>query len=296
MRVAGRPRRAPGVEKAVLDTEGVRLTPPKGAGSWVDLNPTSTLVWQVCNGERTVEDVLALFRDAYPQNPEVEQEVSTTIEGLLEKEFLLIDGGEGALEYQGEVVRKLDPNFEMQWQLEQIRRVLFGLLRVEDTPPLVSDLDSLLDEKALANAKELDVDSASRIKDSCVIGYQGALKSASFKACANIIIAELEKLLPEVDGGLETSGHAIYLKGSHMGWHSNHSRADGRVYCSWTDLADSNFFRYEHPLSGEIVTEWEKPGWNIKSFTIPPHPARFWHCIGASRLRLSLGFRYNLPE
>ena len=98
MRVAGRPRRAPGVEKAVLDTEGVRLTPPKGAGSWVDLNPTSTLVWQVCNGERTVEDVLALFRDAYPQNPEVEQEVSTTIEGLLEKEFLLIDGGEGALE------------------------------------------------------------------------------------------------------------------------------------------------------------------------------------------------------
>ena len=60
--------------------------------------------------------------------------------------------------------------------------------------------------------------------------------------------------------------------------------------------ANSNYFRYQHPITGEIITEREEPGWNIKSFTILPKPYRFWLCVGAESLRLSLGFRYYLPE
>lgn len=191
-------------------------------------------------------------------------------------------------------VAYLVPGVELQWQLERIRQFLFGVLRLEETGAIDSDIEGLLGAEALDTAKRLDVDAASRNNDSTIIRYKGSLKSPSFKSCIDTATSELEVLIPESAGRLSISGNAIYLRGAHMGWHSNHSRADHRVYCSWTERPDSNFFRYEHPVSGEIVTEWEEPGWTIKTFGIPSRPARFWHCIGASSLRLSLGFRYHV--
>ena len=295
MNLNGRPRHAPWVEAEPIENDCIQFSVEYGRKK-VELNQTSSLIWSLCDGQKTVNELLEFFANAYPEHAAIKQEVSNLIEDLSENRLIVFDGGADALEYQGEVVRKLNPDTELQWQLEQIRQFLFGVLRVEEAEGLDSDLDVLLGGEAFKNAKNLDVDSASMINDSCVIPYRGAMQSPSFKACLNNVISSLKKMIPEVESKIEVSGHAIYLKGAHMGWHSNHSRSDGRVYCSWAQKPNTNFFRYQHPMTGEIVTEWEDPGWNIKSFTIPPNTTRFWHCIGAGSLRLSLGFRYNLPK
>jgi len=131
--------------------------------------------------------------------------------------------------------------------VEKLQRFLFGVLRVEETEPLRADAEQLLNQTALDNAKQLDADSAGSIGESCVISYRGVTRSRSFIATANLIIAELNKLCPEIDSEITLRGNAVYVRGSTMGWHSNHSRADGRIYCSWTEKPNTNFFRYQDP-------------------------------------------------
>jgi hypothetical protein len=290
-----RPRKSPTANIKSEDNGCIEVSANKGQ-TYVKLNESASLIWQLCDGEKTASELIELLVDQYPDEPNIGNEVEKLIQDLIAKELILIDGGAESLEYQGDVVRTVTPTVELQWQLEQIRQFLFGAMRLEEAQAMQSDLETLLGNAALANAKSLDVDSASQIDDSRVIPYRGALKSPSMKACLDSIVDELKVLMPEVTTPITISGHAIYLKGAHMGWHSNHSRSDGRIYCSWAQSANSNFFRYEHPITGEIITQWEEPGWNIKSFTIPPATNRFWHSIGANSLRLSLGFRYNLPN
>lgn len=294
MILKSRPRKAPWVKEEV-EGDVVTLVGrlPKDQ---VVLNQSALLVWNMCDGSHSGEEMQAMFADAFPDVDSVKDDVAAALTEFTEKNFLVVDGGESALEYKGDVVRKINPNVEMLWHLEKIRQFLFGLLRITEAKDLDGDLETLLGDAALQNAKQLDLDSARQGKDSNVISYRGAMSSPSFAECVEAIICQLHKLQPEITSDIELSGNAVYLRGSHMGWHSNHSRADGRIYCSWAESPNSNFFRYEHPLTGETITEWEEPGWNIKSFTIPQKPARFWHSIGAGSIRLSLGFRYDLPK
>jgi len=295
VKLQDRPRKSPTADVKSKQDGCIEVSANKGH-TYVKLNESASLVWQLCDGEKTTAELIELLSKEYPEEVNLNDEIQALIQDLIDNKLILIDGGAESLEYQGDVVRMVTPTVELQWQLEQIRQFLFGVLRLEEAEAMETDLETLLGEGALENAKTLDVDSASQIGDSNVIPYRGALKSPSMKACMDSIVDELKVLLPEVTTPITISGHAIYLKGSHMGWHSNHSRSDGRIYCSWAQSANSNFFRYEHPITGEIVTQWEEPGWNVKSFTIPPATNRFWHSIGANSLRLSLGFRYNLPN
>jgi len=290
-----RPRQATDVEVEELENDCLRLTDKRGLNV-LDLNSSSVVIWRHCDGSRTTNELIKLFSDTYPDHKSIAKEVLDAIDSLNNSNLLVFDGGDDALEYQGDVVRLLTPNVKFHNNLENIREFLFTELKVMEAEEVDSNLEKLLGDDALINAMQLDADSAGGVNDSKVISYSRAMKLPSIVESLETIVQEIQIQLPEVKSEIEVSGNAIYLRGSHMGWHSNHSRSDGRTYCSWTEKADSNFFRYQHPITGEIITEWEQPGWNIKSFTIPPKPYRFWHCIGAESLRLSLGFRYNLPK
>jgi hypothetical protein len=308
--INGRLRRAPWVKDEPLGSDCVRLVQKGGNGRGsaaargLDLDPTASLLWRTCDGSRSLDATVAMFVDAYADGAEstarVRNDTLEVIDNLLRQDFLVVDGGEASLYGDARtdadgaplVVRRITPGVELQWQLETMRQFLFGVMRVEEADGIESDFEALLGAGALDRAKVADADSASQRRDSNVIQYRGSMKSPSFAACVNAIVAELEAAIPESAGALELSGNAIYLRGAHMGWHSNHSRSDRRVYCSWCERPNANFFRYEHPLTGEIVTDWETPGWNVKTFAIPARPTRFWHCIGAGSLRLALGFRY----
>ena len=296
MMLSGRPRRAPWTKEKQEQGSTILSHAKYGIEAKIKLDAPSEVVWHNCDGTLSGHSLIDLFSNAFPDAENIAKDVNDVLASLLKGNFLVIDGGNTALELKGNIVRTITPNVELQWQLECVRQFLFGVLRVEEAGSIEANIDTLLNKEALIIAKHKDTDGASGNKDCTVINYGGSRGSTSFTGAVNGIISELQLAMPEVKTEMELSGNVIYLKGAHMGWHSNHSRSDGRVYCSWTQHPKTNFFRYEHPLTGEIMTEWEQPGWNIKSFTIPPRPSRFWHCIGASSLRLAIGFRYELEE
>jgi hypothetical protein len=290
-----RPRQAKWVKSEALSNDCIRLKHQRKR-HMLDLNQSSQHIWRLCDGNQTIQQLLDLFTNTYPGHANIQQDVEDTIKRLNDNDFLVFDGGDCALEFLGEVVRLFTCNDRLESELETIRTFLFTELKMMQAETLDADFEQLLGEEGLANAMALDADSAASVNDSRVISYGRAMELPTIANSIAIITKELAQQLPEIDSAIEVSGNAVYLKGSHMGWHSNHSRSDGRIYCTWSEKANSNFFRYQHPISGEIITEWEQAGWNIKSFTIPPPPYRFWHCIGAASLRLSVGFRYNLPD
>ena len=79
-----------------------------------------------------------------------------------------------------------------------------------------------------------------------------------------------------------------YPKGGYLGWHID---ADGgRLYSSWSE--GKSFFRYQDPITKEIITSWDKPQqWTFRIFTFNEENP-LWHCVGAEDVRVSVGYRF----
>ncbi len=91
------------------------------------------------------------------------------------------------------------------------------------------------------------------------------------------------------------SGYFWYPYRGYSGWHTNSDKAGDRVYLVWAQEDNKSFFRYQDPHSGEIITQWEKAGWQINHFHVPER-GLLWHCIGSYTNRISIGFRTLRPE
>mgnify|MGYP001827347532 FL=1 len=87
---------------------------------------------------------------------------------------------------------------------------------------------------------------------------------------------------------LMQSGRHWYPSGGYMGWHTNSNVRGFRLYCSHAKVGDASFFRYRDPLSGEIVTSWDRDGWNFRLFRTDCAP--LWHCVYSATDRISLGY------
>lgn len=86
-----------------------------------------------------------------------------------------------------------------------------------------------------------------------------------------------------------STGHFWYPDGGYMDWHTNHKSPGIRLYVVYADKDKASFFRYQDPVSKEIVTSWDKKGWNVRLFyTSVAQP--LWHCVNSSCNRLSLGW------
>lgn len=62
------PKPIPGFQVQSLDGEVVLLHPTSAV--ILHLNPTGALVWQLCNGLRSVHEIVLLLGDAYPEAQE----------------------------------------------------------------------------------------------------------------------------------------------------------------------------------------------------------------------------------
>lgn len=92
------------------------------------------------------------------------------------------------------------------------------------------------------------------------------------------------------------SGQHFYPPGTFMAWHTNSTSPAPRLHCSYVQEGAKSFFRYQAP-SGEIITDWDIKGWNLRSFRVPRENERsFWHCSFAGTPRLSVGFRVYRTE
>ena len=54
----------------------------------VYLNETSVLIWQLIDGERSVEEIVQLITDEFPDSPGLSAEIQTALDGLLRNEVL----------------------------------------------------------------------------------------------------------------------------------------------------------------------------------------------------------------
>jgi len=84
-----------------------------------------------------------------------------------------------------------------------------------------------------------------------------------------------------------------YPSDGYLGWHTD--RDGGRLYATWAE--GKSFFRYQDPISKEIITSWDTPKkWVFRIFTFDEENP-LWHCVGAEDVRISVGYRfvYNSP-
>ena len=75
-----------------------------------------------------------------------------------------------------------------------------------------------------------------------------------------------------------------------MGWHTNADQVGYRIYLSYAFEDNKSFFRYWDYDKEEIITTWDKAGWNARLFYTSDDPERlYWHCVYSETDRLSIG-------
>ena len=96
----------------------------------------------------------------------------------------------------------------------------------------------------------------------------------------------LEEVKKQYKSEYTSSGLFWCPPNGYCGWHTNSNRKVQRVYLVWAKEDNKSFFRYQDLETGEVVTKWEKKGWQVNVFTPPT-----WHCVGSFTDRISIGFR-----
>lgn len=111
---------------------------------------------------------------------------------------------------------------------------------------------------------------------------------------------ELREALKKLDtdllawsGSRNNAVKMLYPKGGYMGWHHNANAAGYNILLSWSKEG-TGYFRYQDPITKEIVTMPDTPGWTCKvgyygKFTEPDRI--YWHCANAAQEeRFTLGY------
>ncbi len=74
------PKPIPGFQTQTLDGEVVLLHPTNAA--ILHINQTGALVWQLCNGVRSVHEIVLLLGDAYP---EAQEQIQTDVPQIIQQ-------------------------------------------------------------------------------------------------------------------------------------------------------------------------------------------------------------------
>ena len=95
-------------------------------------------------------------------------------------------------------------------------------------------------------------------------------KASSSKGNDNRIILDKKifyklklKEMVEEETGIKRrySGFFWYPPSAFCGWHTNNNCEGERIYFAWAPEDNKSFFRYRDPDTGEIITDWDKKGW-----------------------------------
>jgi len=106
-------------------------------------------------------------------------------------------------------------------------------------------------------------------------------------------LIKLDHDLLSWSGSRNNAVKMLYPKGGYMGWHHNANAPGYNILLSWSEKG-TGFFRYQDPITKEIVTMQDSPGWTCKvGYYGPWHePDKiYWHCASAhEEERLTLGY------
>ena len=106
-------------------------------------------------------------------------------------------------------------------------------------------------------------------------------------------LQQLDNDLMAWSGSRNNAVKMVYPKGGYMGWHHNANAPGYNILLSWSEKG-LGFFRYQDPVTKEIVTIEDKPGWTCKVGYYGPfsEPDKmYWHCASAEHEeRVTLGY------
>jgi len=106
-------------------------------------------------------------------------------------------------------------------------------------------------------------------------------------------LIKLDTELLDWSGSRNNAVKMLYPPGGFMGWHHNANAPGYNILLSWSDKG-TGFFRYQDPISKEVITMNDSPGWTCKvGYYGPWHePDKiYWHCASATHEeRLTLGY------
>lgn len=91
---------------------------------------------------------------------------------------------------------------------------------------------------------------------------------------------------------------SIYPPDGFIGWHTNSNRPGYNIIFTFSETGNG-FFRYKDPVSKEIITIQDKPGWTAKAgYFGNSSKDIFWHCAknGKSGPRLTCSYVFNNIE
>lgn len=118
--------------------------------------------------------------------------------------------------------------------------------------------------------------------------------SVAFASLTQTMASTLMELLkPQGSMRLFQSGRNWYPNRGYMGWHTNSNIKGFRLYCSHARVGNASYFRYQEPLTAEVITSWDHEGWNFRCFRTDLEP--LWHCVNSATDRISFGFGLQFP-
>lgn len=72
-----------------------------------------------------------------------------------------------------------------------------------------------------------------------------------------------------------------------LGWHTNSNLPGFRTY--YTLSNGKSLFKYLNPETGEVIEDWDNPGWTARTFKVSGDNL-FWHSVWTGTRRFSFGF------
>lgn len=94
-------------------------------------------------------------------------------------------------------------------------------------------------------------------------------------------------------GGRNNAVMMYYPKGGYMSWHHNANASGLNILLSWSKDG-KGFFRYQDPITKEVITVRDTPGWTVKAGyygKLNELDKLYWHCASAkNEERLTLGY------
>ena len=140
----------------------------------------------------------------------------------------------------------------------------------------------------ISSSKALDLAKSMRSENRSIIADQFQLDDLDPN-----MIDELSNIINQ---NLQISGCFLYPENGGMSWHTNNDYPGIRIYFSFAYKSNCSFFRYQNPETGEIITDFDKEGWQCRVFSVGGKQS-FWHCVQTlDSKRLSIGFgpkQYN---
>jgi hypothetical protein len=113
-----------------------------------------------------------------------------------------------------------------------------------------------------------------------------------YESVANALY-KLDTDLLNWSGSRNNAVKMLYPKGGYMGWHHNANASGYNILLSWSEKG-TGFFRYQDPVTKEIITMHDSPGWTCKVgyYGRWDEPDRiYWHCASAAHEeRVTLGY------